>query len=204
MSSELVVATGNAGKVAEIAAALAGLPVTVLPLAEFGAVPAAVENGDSFAANAILKATHYAVHTRRPCLADDSGLEVDALDGAPGVHSARYAGCEADDAANNAKLLTALAGVPAEGRTARFRCVLAYVDPDGTLLTAEGTCEGSILTMARGGGGFGYDPLFYLPALKKTLAELTLAEKNAVSHRGQALRNMTLKLARYFDENRRD
>lgn len=199
----LVVATRNKGKVTEIAAALAALPVEVLSLEGFPAVPEAEESGDTFTANAILKATHYALHTGQACLADDSGLEVDALNGAPGVYSARYAGPEASDAACNAKLLTALADVPDGGRTARFRCVLAYVDPDGTLLTAEGTCEGIILREPRGTGGFGYDPLFYLPAAAKTLAEMTTAEKNAVSHRGQALRNMATTLARYYHENRR-
>lgn len=202
--SELVVATKNKGKVAEIAAALAALPVAVRSLDEFPAGPEAEESGDTFEANAILKATHYALHTGRACLADDSGLEVDALGGEPGVYSARYAGADATDAANNAKLLAALAGVPAERRTARFRCVLAYVAPDGTLLTADGTCEGVILDGPRGVGGFGYDPLFHMPGLGKTLAELDVADKNAVSHRGQALRNMAAKLARYFHEDRRD
>ncbi|MDR3560685.1 MAG: XTP/dITP diphosphatase [Negativicutes bacterium] len=202
--TELVVASGNRGKVAEIAAALAALPVTVLALADLGAVPEAVESGDTFAANAVLKATHYSLYTGKPCLADDSGLEVDALGGAPGVFSARYAGEGAGDAACNGKLLTELAGVPAADRSARFRCVLAYVSPDGVLLTAEGSCEGQILCEPRGTGGFGYDPLFFVPSLGKTMAEMTLAEKNAVSHRGQALRNMATKLARYFHENRCD
>lgn len=198
----IVVGTSNRGKVAEIAAALAALPVEVLSLEAFPDVPEAEENGDTFAANAVMKATHYALHTGRPCLADDSGLEVDALGGAPGVYSARYAGPGGGDEACNAKLLAALADVPAEGRTARFRCVLAYVDPEGALLTAEGTCEGVILAAPRGTGGFGYDPLFHFPAAGKTLAEMTVAEKNAVSHRGQAVRNMATMLARYFHENR--
>ncbi|MDT8899949.1 XTP/dITP diphosphatase [Anaeroselena agilis] len=199
----IVVATGNKGKVKEIAAALAALPVEVLALDKFPAIPEAEENGDTFAANAVLKATHYALHTGMPCLADDSGLEVDALNGAPGVYSARYAGPGATDEACNAKLLAALADVPQNERTARFRCVLAYVDPDGALLTAEGTCEGTILREPRGTGGFGYDPLFLLPGAAKTMAEMTIEEKNAVSHRGQALRNMATTLARYIHENRR-
>lgn len=200
----IVVGTHNRGKVAEIAAALAALPVEIIDMDGFPDVPEAEETGDTFAANAVLKATHYALHTGRPCLADDSGLEVDALNGAPGVYSARYAGPGGGDAACNAKLLDELAGVPADRRTARFRCVLAYVDPDGTLLTAEGTCEGLILDGPRGTGGFGYDPLFLYPGAGKTLAEMTLAEKNAVSHRGQAVRNMAAALARYLHENRRD
>ncbi|WP_040683147.1 XTP/dITP diphosphatase [Thermosinus carboxydivorans] len=192
---EIVVATRNAGKVAEITAALADLPVTLRSLRDFGAVPDAVEDGDTFEANAVLKAKHYARYTGMACLADDSGLEVDALGGAPGVFSARYAGEGAGDAANNAKLLRELAGVPAHRRSARFRCVLAFLDEDGTLLVTEGTCEGIILEQPRGTGGFGYDPLLYLPELGKTVAELTIAEKNAVSHRGKALRQMAAMLA---------
>lgn len=192
---EIVVATRNAGKVAEIAAALADLPVTLRSLRDFGAIPDAVEDGDTFAANAVLKAKHYARYTGMACLADDSGLEVDALGGAPGVFSARYAGEGAGDAANNAKLLRELAGVPIQRRSARFRCVLAFLDEDGTLLVTEGACEGIILEQPRGTGGFGYDPLLYLPELGKTVAELTITEKNAVSHRGKALRQMAALLA---------
>ncbi|MDR3592397.1 MAG: XTP/dITP diphosphatase [Negativicutes bacterium] len=201
---EVVVASGNKGKVAEIAASLEVLSVRVLSLEEAGAVAEAEENGQTFEANAVLKATHYSLLTGKPCLADDSGLEVDALHGAPGVYSARYAGEGVGEAACNSKLLAELAAVPPALRSARFRCVLAYVAPEGVLLTAEGSCEGEILCEPRGEGGFGYDPLFYLPSLGKSMAELSLAEKNAVSHRGQALRNMTTKLARYFHENRCD
>jgi XTP/dITP diphosphohydrolase len=202
--NEIVVASGNKGKVAEIAAALVALPVKVLSLDDMGAAAEAEENGQTFEANAVLKATHYSLLTGKACLADDSGLEVDALHGAPGVYSARYAGEEAGDAACNRKLLAELAAVPPAHRSARFRCVLAYVTPEGVLLTAEGSCEGQILCEPRGEGGFGYDPLFYIPSLDKTMAELSLADKNVVSHRGQALRNMTMKLARYFHENRCD
>jgi XTP/dITP diphosphohydrolase len=202
--SEVVVASSNRGKVAEIAAALEALPVKVLSLDDVGAVADAEETGQTFEANAVLKATHYSLLTGKPCLADDSGLEVDALHGAPGVYSARYAGEGAGDAACNHKLLAELATVPPARRSARFRCVLAFVTPEGALLTAEGSCEGQILCEPRGGGGFGYDPLFYVPSLGKTMAELSLPQKNAASHRGQALRNMTTKLARYFHENRCD
>jgi XTP/dITP diphosphohydrolase len=201
---EIVVATKNQGKVAEITVALADLPVKVLSLHDFGFCPEAVENGNTFEANAILKATHYSLITGKPCLADDSGLEVDALHGAPGVYSARYAGEGATEEACNKKLLAELSGVPAEERTARFRCVLAYVDPNGTLLTAEGASEGVILEAPQGTGGFGYDPLFYVPSFKKTYAELTVDEKNVISHRGQALRNMAMKLVKYYHENRCD
>lgn len=202
--TEIVVATKNQGKVAEITVALADLPVKVLSLNDFGFCPEAVENGNTFEANAILKATHYSLITGKPCLADDSGLEVDALHGAPGVYSARYAGEGATEEACNKKLLAELSGVPAEERTARFRCVLAYVNPDGTLLTAEGASEGVILEAPQGTGGFGYDPLFYVPSFKKTYAELTVDEKNVISHRGQALRNMAMKLVKYYHENRCD
>jgi XTP/dITP diphosphohydrolase len=202
--NEIVVATMNTGKVAEIAAALAMLPVTILSLRDFTGVTEAVENGDSFAANAALKAAHYSLCTGKPCLADDSGLEVDALHGAPGVYSARYAGGGASDAANNRKLLADMTDILPENRSARFCCVLAYVDPDGTLLMAEGTLEGAILREPKGNGGFGYDPLFLIPALEKTMAEISLTEKNAISHRGQAMQNMATKLVRFYNENRSD
>lgn len=195
---EIVVASKNKGKVAEIAAALAGLPVTVLPLDSFGDIPDAVESGATFADNAIAKAKHYAHYTARACLADDSGLEVDALAGAPGVYSARYAGEKADDQANNRKLLANLAGVAHDKRTARFRCVLAFIDTDSRIITADGVCEGVILENPQGTGGFGYDPLFYIPESSRTLAEMSLADKNAISHRGQALRSIADKLKVYL------
>jgi XTP/dITP diphosphohydrolase len=195
---EIVVATKNHGKVAEIAAVIAELPTRVMSLAECGDIPEAVEDGKTFWENAILKAKHYALYTKKVCLADDSGLEVDALAGAPGVYSARFAGDESSDAANNKKLLAELQGIPADKRTARFRCVLALVDNADVLFTVDGVCEGIILDTPRGQEGFGYDPLFLIPRLGKTLAELTLAEKNAISHRGQALENMADKLVRYL------
>jgi XTP/dITP diphosphohydrolase len=137
-------------------------------------------------------------------LADDSGLEVDALGGAPGVHSARYAGPVADDGANNLKLLAALASVPSAERTARFRCVLAYALPGKGLFTAVGECAGLIGTQLCGVGGFGYDPLFVIPATGKTLAQMSLTEKGKISHRGLALKEMAIQLARYYDANRCD
>lgn len=190
---KLVIATKNAGKLIEIRAAFAALPFEVVSLASFGEIAEAAEDGATFEENALSKARCYAAQTGCACLADDSGLEVDALDGRPGVYSARYAGAQATDAQNNAKLLAALAEVPEARRTARFRCALVYVD-GGAPVVAEGCCEGRILTAARGAGGFGYDPLFYLPQLGKTLAEVTVEEKNAVSHRGEALREMARKL----------
>ena len=191
--NKIVAGTRNAGKVREIRQALADL------LFEVGGIPDegladVEETGVTFSENAILKARYYAQHTGEYCLADDSGLEVDALDGAPGVYSARYSGQGATDAANNQKLLLALQDVPPEKRTARFRSVLALACPDGSLLLADGTCEGVILTEARGEGGFGYDPLFWMPDQQKTLAEMTLQEKNAISHRGNALKVLKQKL----------
>lgn len=191
---KIVLATKNEGKAAEIAAAFAALPFAVVSLAAFGDIPEPEEDGASFEENARLKARYYAAQTGCACLADDSGLEVDALDGCPGIYSARYAGAHASDAENNAKLLGALKHVPQALRTARFRCALAWIDESGEWVMAEGRCEGRILEAARGAGGFGYDPLFYLPQLGKTLAEITLAEKNIVSHRGKALREMARKL----------
>lgn len=201
---EIVVASGNKGKVAEIAAALAGLPVTVLPLSDFGPIVEPEETGITFEENARIKAAYYSRITGKPCLADDSGLEVDALQGAPGVFSARFAGSGATDSLNNRKLLAEMVEIPDEKRTARFRCVLFFSHPKGNELTAEGTCEGTILHEPHGSGGFGYDPLFYMSAFGKTLAQMTLVEKNQVSHRGQALRKMADKLARYFHEDRCD
>jgi len=191
---ELVVATGNQGKVAEIKLALAQLPVKVLTLHDFGPIPEAVEDGLSFKENALLKARHYAKYTGKACLADDSGLEVDFLQGAPGIYSARYAGENANDTKNNQKLLAALAQVAVAERTARFRCVLAFVDTDGSSVITDGTCEGVIGQEKRGTGGFGYDSLFYIPKLHKTMAQLSKDEKNAISHRGKALDNMAIKL----------
>lgn len=190
----IVVATKNQGKVAEIKGALDHLGVSVMALSEFSPVAEAVEDGQTFEENAVIKARYYAAHTGHACLADDSGLEVDALGGAPGVFSARYAGEHADDEANNRKLLEALRDVPAERRTARFRCVLALVDENNVVITADGSCEGFILEAPRGHGGFGYDPLFYMSELGKTLAEVSVAEKNKISHRGQALRNLVRKI----------
>lgn len=191
----MLVASKNKGKTAEITDALIGLPLTVKPVTEFGDFSEPEETGKTFAANAELKARYYSSLTGLTCLADDSGLEVDAIGGEPGVYSARFAGVTATDADNNAKLLSLLSGVEPERRTARFRCVLVYFDPLGQLLTAQGTCEGVILNSPRGTGGFGYDPLFYIPEYGKTMAEMTLVEKNAISHRGAALKQLSKLLA---------
>jgi XTP/dITP diphosphohydrolase len=186
----VVVATRNKGKLVEIRAALAPLGWEFVAGEDLGSVPDVRETGDTFFDNAKLKADAYHRHFgRMAALADDSGLEVDALKGAPGVRSARYAGDKATDADNNAKLLRALGDLPPEERTARFRSTIVFIDEDGALLTASGTCEGHIGLEPRGTGGFGYDPLFLPDAVEgRTMAELTLKQKNAISHRGDALR----------------
>lgn len=195
---EIVIASKNQGKVKEICKVFEALPVKVISLSAFGDVPDAVEDGATFMENALIKARFYAKATGKACLADDSGLEVDALRGAPGVYSARYAGEHAEDAQNNEKLLRELKRVQSEGSKARFRCALAFIDENGTTLTCEGCCEGTILAAPRGNGGFGYDPLFYLSVQNKSMAELRMDEKNKISHRGIALREMAEKLAGYL------
>lgn len=192
---KIVIATKNLGKVKELAVAFADLPVEIVSLADWGEIPEAVEDGTTFAENAFIKARYYAMRTKMACLADDSGLEVDFLNGAPGVFSARFAGEKASDEENNLKLLHELSGVPETQRTARFRCALAYIDPFGLELLTEGCCEGRILPEPLGSGGFGYDPLFYLSALGKSMAQITLEEKNNISHRGKAIKAMQEKLA---------
>lgn len=183
----ILIATSNRGKFREIEALLTGSGIELKSLADFPGIPEAVEDGETFEANARKKALHYARLTRLLTLADDSGLEVDSLGGAPGVFSARYAGIQGDDAANNAKLLHELHGVPAERRTARFRCVMAFADSTSILATASGSIEGRILEAPRGANGFGYDPLFFIPEYNQTAAELPPEVKNQISHRGRAL-----------------
>jgi XTP/dITP diphosphohydrolase len=192
----LVIATGNAGKLREFRSLLAGLPFELTSSAELK-LSSPEETGDTFLANALLKARHAASLSGAAAVADDSGLEVDALNGAPGIYSARYAGEGADDAANNAKLMRALAGIPLEQRRARYRCALVFVESaaDAAPLIAEADWQGFILDAPRGGGGFGYDPYFWLPGLSKTAAELAAVEKNHLSHRGKALRALRDQLA---------
>ena len=184
----IVLATNNPGKVREFNAVLAGFNLEIAPQSAFN-VPEAEETGLTFVENALLKARNAALHSGLPALADDSGLVVDALGGAPGIHSARYAGPGADDRANIAKLLAELSGVPAERRTARFVCVLAllHYPADPMPLICQGSWEGVILTELRGANGFGYDPVFFVPGENRTAAELDLAVKNRLSHRGRAL-----------------
>lgn len=191
----LVVASANAGKLREISALLADLPFKVVSQAALG-VDSPEETGTSFLENALLKARYAAAATGAAVIADDSGLEVDALGGAPGIYSARYAGPNADDAANNAKLLRQLQGVRPDLRRARYRCVLVFLPatPAAVPIVAEGIWEGQIALEARGRGGFGYDPYFWLPDLCCTAAELDADDKNRLSHRGQAIRQLQLAL----------
>lgn len=184
---EIALASANQGKRREIEALLAPMGISVRTAAELGFTEDVPETGDTFAANALIKALAVARALGRPALADDSGLAVEALGGAPGVLSARYAGPGATDAERNAKLLAELKGVPPERRGAAFVCVMACARPDGATLTAEGRLEGRIALAPAGDNGFGYDPVFELPGRGVTVAMLNAAEKNAISHRGRAL-----------------
>jgi len=184
----LVLGTSNAGKVREIEKAFAELAIAVEIIPAYN-MPSVEEDGLTFEDNACKKALHYACYAGCSAIADDSGLEVDALQGAPGVRSARFAGEHADDAANNTKLLAELSKVPPESRSARFRCVLAVATPDGHCVTVDGICSGTIGFVPQGEQGFGYDPLFVLPD-GRTMAQLSLEEKNAISHRGRALEKL--------------
>ena len=192
----ILLATRNPGKIREIRQVLADLLVEVLTLDDQGHIPEPVENGNTFADNAAAKAMYYARATGRWCLADDSGLEVDALGGRPGIHSARYAAdqCPTNahrntiDLANNAKLLKELKRIADSGRTARFVCELALADGQKVLIEAHGVLEGHIARVPAGSNGFGYDPLFFVPELGCTTAQLSPEEKNRISHRGKAVR----------------
>ena len=188
---KLVFASNNAGKIREVAKILTecfeGEDVQILSLKDIGFYDDIVEDGVSFEENALIKARTVA-RLGYLCIADDSGLEVDALDGAPGIYSARYSGGHGNDKENNLLVLKNLEGVPDEKRTARFTCAIAFVAPDGEEFTVRASCEGRILYAEEGNGGFGYDPLFYVEEYQKTLASVTAEEKNAISHRGKALR----------------
>lgn len=184
----LVLASGNAGKLREFNNLLSGLGFTVKPQSEFD-VPEAIEDGLTFVENAIIKARNACKHTGLPSLADDSGIEVDALQGAPGIYSARFAGPNVNDEANNQKLLNDLKGIAPDQRTARYQCVLAYMrhEKDPTPIICQASWEGIILEAPQGDGGFGYDPLFWLPEYQIASAQLPKDEKNRVSHRGKAM-----------------
>ena len=194
---KIVIATKNQGKVREMINAFQGLPVELVSLADLAErFQEPVEDGDTFAANSMLKAGYYQKQTGMACLADDSGLEVEALGGAPGVYSARFAGENASDADNNAKLQQELKKLGRESSPAAYQCALTFMDADGRVLTAKGFCRGEIRLQARGENGFGYDPYFYVGDV--TMAEMSLAEKQAISHRGAALREMAKLLQDYF------
>lgn len=200
---QLLFATTNPHKIVEVAAILKPLDIDVVGLDVLGkSLPEPIEDGDTFEANAKIKAVYYAKAINRMCLADDSGLEVDALDGKPGVYSARYAGVGGSrserDQANNEKLLGELKDVPEENRTARFVCAMCLVDSDGSVIAkSQGTFEGVIAHQPQGSNGFGYDPLLYLPDVSCTSAQLSSQQKNARSHRGDAAR----KIVQYVSES---
>lgn len=192
-SGRLLLATNNRAKTREYRVVLAGIPYEVVTPAELDITLQVDESGGTFEENASLKAEAYASASGLPALADDSGLEVDALGGEPGVLSARYAGEGASDRERIDYLLSKLSNVPWERRGARFRCVIAIARPNGKVTLCQGECPGIIAREPRGAGGFGYDPVFYLPQLDKTMAQLSMEQKNEVSHRGKAAR-----AARYF------
>jgi XTP/dITP diphosphohydrolase len=192
---KVVLATRNRGKVVEIAALFADVGFDLVTIDDVAPGAELREDAETFEDNALAKARQAAAACRLPALADDSGLEVEALGGVPGVYSARYAGVPSDDARNNAKLLAAMASVPSGARRARFRCAAAFVDPaHGIEIVRTGEVAGEILPAPRGTGGFGYDPLFLVPALGKTMAELPLADKNRLSHRASAFRALAKSL----------
>jgi len=196
MPSKIVLASNNAGKLKEFQQLLADHQLDVLPQAQFK-VSEVKESGHSFVENAIIKARHASKFAELPAIADDSGLEVDFLDGAPGIYSARFSGADANDAKNNQKLLERLHGVPDEQRGARFQCVLVYLrhPQDPTPLICQGTWEGRILKQAQGSNGFGYDPLFLDPTTGLSSAELSKEEKNTRSHRAKALQCLLAQLS---------
>jgi XTP/dITP diphosphohydrolase len=187
---EVIVATRNEGKLREFRDALRGLNLRIYGLSHLPEAPEVEEDGESFTENALKKVRFYAMHSGKLTLADDSGLEVDSLRGRPGVYSARYAGERASSQENNRKLLRELQGIPISKRGARFKCVVAIKSPRGKEAIAEGSCRGRIGFKEKGRKGFGYDPLFILPKGGKTMAELSLEEKNKISHRGKALRKI--------------
>ena len=197
--TKLLVATTNPGKLREYAAILADLPLELCSLRDLAIDDDVEETGATFAENALLKARYYATRSGLPAWADDSGLEVAALDGAPGVYSARFAGHGASDSDRNALLLEKLAGLPFHARLARFVCVVALALPDGTAETVEGALHGVIELAPRGDGGFGYDPLFYVVDEDRTLAELPAERKNAISHRARAAQAARELLAQWVD-----
>lgn len=195
---KVIIATKNAGKAKEFIKMFEPYKIevkTLLDYPEFGEIE---ETGETFEENARIKAETVCAQLGAMAIADDSGLMVDALDGRPGIYSARYAGEEKDDEANNDKLIEELKGVPEAERTARYYCALAFASPDNETIIVNGTCEGIIISERRGTNGFGYDPLFYLPERGKTMAEITAEEKNELSHRAKALKKLEKHLSQFF------
>jgi XTP/dITP diphosphohydrolase len=195
---EIIVATKNRGKAREIRRELKDAGLKILSLNDFSDVPEIKEDGKSFEENALKKARFFSNYFGKPAVADDSGLEVNALGGLPGIYSARYAGQGANDREKNQKLLKEMEGIPVSRRGAKFRCVMALVAPEGEERVVEGTCRGRIGFKEVGRKGFGYDPLFFLPEYGKTMAQLTVEEKNRISHRGKALRKLKRVLINEF------
>ena len=195
MSKKIVLASGNAGKVREINNLLSAYDIEVIPQTEFD-VPEAIEDGLTFVENAIIKARNAAKHSGLPAIADDSGIEVDALNHRPGIYSARYSGEGANDQRNNEKMLGELNDVPEEKRTARYQCVMVFMRDaeDPVPVIGHGALEGRILTAPQGEGGFGYDPIFWLPEQQCAAAELSLEEKNKISHRAKASNDLVAQL----------
>lgn len=197
---ELVIATTNQGKLKEFKSLLSSLDVLVFSIKDFSEMGEIIEDGKDFTDNALIKARTVAKITGLVSLADDSGLEVDFLEGQPGVNSARFSGVPTDDTRNNKILLKLLGELPLEKRTARFKCAIAIVIPDGGEIVVEGVCDGIILKELRGEGGFGYDPLFYLPHYDQTFAQLDIDIKNKISHRGQAMKKAMNVLGEIFSK----
>lgn len=195
---KIVLATGNRDKVRELRHALDGLDIEILTRDDFPAVPETIEDGNTLDENALKKARELCAATGLAAVADDTGLEVDAIGGEPGVYSSRFAGPGATYADNVRLLLERMEGVPEKDRSARFRCVIALCEPTGAEVLVEGVCEGRILIEARGEGGFGYDPVFFVPSFGRTFAEMSVAEKDGISHRGRAMAKMRKLLEERF------
>ena len=197
--TKIIFATGNKDKMREIREIMADCDVEIESMKEAGINVDIVEDGTTFEENALIKARAIAAHTEAIVLADDSGLEIEALGGAPGVFSARFAGFHADDATNNQKMLEELCIADVNESPADYRCALCFVDTNGTLLQAEGRCDGTVKKTPQGSNGFGYDPYFYTAEYAgRTMAELTMAEKNGISHRGKAIAKLTVLLKEYL------
>jgi XTP/dITP diphosphohydrolase len=200
-SVKLVIATKNKDKIREIAEKFSSLStIQIISLLDYDDAPEIIENGITFKENACKKAMTISAYAKLPALADDSGLEIDALNGEPGIYSARYAGENKTDEERNQLILQKMEGVPEQKRTARFRCVIALV-VNNTVYTNEGICEGRISFSMRGDNGFGYDPIFFIPQLNKTMAELPLSQKNEISHRAKALDKTRELLEKLYDES---